>query len=103
MDTSVTIILTCIAILFAALVIFVTPTEQISSYPSKWWIPFGVSISIVALIVATHAHAKNRSNYNIAPVDVEERIKRLERFNKFVAIVMIALAIVIILIILDKI
>ena len=103
LDISITTIFTCIAFLFAALVIFVTPTGNIPSYPSKWWIYVGFFISIIALSAAIHANAKNRSNYNIAPVDVEERIKRLERFNKFVAIVMIALAIVIILIILGKI
>lgn len=103
LDISITTVFTCIAFLFAALVIFVTPTEDMPSYPSKWWIYVGFFISIIALSAAIHANAKNRSNYNIAPVDVEERIKRLERFNKFVAIVMIALAIVIILIILGKI
>lgn len=103
LDISITTIFTCIAFLFAALVIFVAPTEDIPSYPSKWWIYVGVFISIIALIVAIHANAKNRLKYNIAPVDVGERLKMLERFNKFVAIVMITLAIVIILIILGKI
>lgn len=103
LDISITTIFTCIAFLFAALVIFVAPTEDIPSYPSKWWIYVGVFISIIALSVAIHANAKNRLKYNIAPVDVEERIKRLECFNKLATIAMVALAIVIILIILGKI
>ena len=101
LDTYIATIFMCIAVLFAALAIGVAPTEQIPSYPSKWWIYFGVIISIIALIKATRAHAKNRSNSILD--DTEERIKRLERFNIFTIIAMIVLGIVIILIISGKI
>ena len=100
LDTSVGIIFMAIAVLVAALAIFVSSGQGVHE-TLPWWTYLCVVFSIIALGISIFAYTKARSKDALSD-DVERRIKKLECCIKILVIAIIALTVTIILIALGK-
>jgi deoxycytidine triphosphate deaminase len=102
LDTYIFIIFTSIAVLIAALSIIATtnPKDTQSILSPSIWLIFSVIFSILAFIYASSAHFARR---HIESIDINEKIKQMERAIWLIAILTLVLAIAVALIIWRKI
>lgn len=96
LDTSIGIIFTAIAVLVAALSIFVSSGQGVYQ-TLPWWIYLSVGFSIIALVTSIFVYTRARpKGYNVPSDNVEERIRKVERNISILAIAIMAVIMVII-------